>query len=174
MEFELEQCIQLLSRTPVILRTWFNELPKNWIHERGKDESWSPYDVLGHLIHGERTDWIPRVEIILFEGSRKEFKPFDRFAHLEKSRGKAVNDLLEEFEELRAMNLSKLQGFQLSAADLEKTGIHPELGEVTLRQLLSTWVVHDLNHIGQIAEVMARHYTNEVGPWKAYLDILTE
>lgn len=174
MEFNLETCIQLLSSTPILLKTWFNEIPEIWIHQRGKDESWSPYDVLGHLIHGERTDWIPRAEIILSGAGKKEFEPFDRFAQFEETRGKPVDQLLAEFEELREKNLDQLKSFQLSSTDYEKTGIHPELGLVTLRQLLSTWVVHDLNHIGQVAEVMARHYTDEVGPWKAYLDILIE
>jgi hypothetical protein len=129
---------------------------------------------LGHLIHGEKTDWIPRAEIILSNREKKEFKPFDRFAMFSENQGKSIQVLLSEFEGLRRWNIKRLRSLQITEVYLEKTGLHPELGEVTLRQLISTWVAHDLDHIGQIAGIMARQYKEEVGPWQDFLGILAD
>jgi len=174
MDFDLDLATAVLERTPRLLNTWLDHIPDEWTLANEGGDSWSPFDVVGHLIHGERTDWIPRAEIILSPEESKEFKSFDRFAQFEKSRGKSLKQLLNTFMDLRTENLRRLRGFHLTPPDLDKTGIHPDLGRVTLKQLLSTWVAHDLNHLAQIAEVMARQYTREVGPWKVYLDILGE
>ena len=133
---------------------------------------WQPYDVVGHLIHGEETDWIPRARIILEQGEDRTFVPFDRFAQFERSEGKSLDELLDEFAALRAENLETLRAWNLTSAQLDLRGMHPELGESTLRQLLATWVVHDLNHIRQIVTAMAGRYGGEVGPWREYLSIL--
>ena len=172
MDFDLESGIAVLERTPKVMRAWLQGLPDSWVFNDEGGESWSPFDVLGHFIHGERTDWIPRAEIILSENQDKTFEPFDRWAQFQDSQGKSLDELLDTFEALRAKNLEKLRGFDLQPADYERTGIHPDLGTVTLKQLLATWVAHDLNHLGQIAEVMARHYRDAVGPWREYIDIL--
>ena len=144
--------------------------------ERGNEggDSWSPYDILGHLIHGERTDWIPRMRIILEEGASRAFDPFDRRAQFHESRGKSLEDLLDEFEALRADNLAALEAFDLEEADFARAGRHPGLGIVTLGELLATWVVHDLSHIAQIARVMAKQLGTDVGPWQAYLPVLAD
>jgi len=173
MDFDLEDGIAILDRTPKVIRTWLQGLPDPWVFNNDGGESWSPFDVLGHFTHGERTDRIPRAEIILSEDQNKTFEPFDRWAQFQDSQGKSLDELLDTFEALRAKNLEKLRGFDLQPSDYERTGIHPDLGTVTLKQLLATWVAHDLNHLGQIAEVMARQYRNAVGPRQAYIDILT-
>jgi len=172
MDFDLELGLSILERTPGLLRAWLAGLPDAWVLGNGDEDTWSPYHVVGHLIHGERRDWIERTEIILYGEGKKEFEPFDRFAQFEASKGKSLDELLATFEELRERNLEKLQAFDLDPSDYQKTGIHPELGTVTLGQLLATWVAHDLNHIGQIAEVMARQYKDAVGPWRAYIGIV--
>ena len=172
MNFQLESAIAILKTTPSILHAWLDDLPQEWVLSKDGDDSWSPFDVLGHLIHGEKTDWIPRAEIILSSSSERRFPSFDRFAMFEESKGQSVQDLLMAFEGLRSLSIQRLRALNLSADDIEKTGIHPTFGTVTLRQLLSTWVAHDLNHLGQIAEVMARQYKGEVGPWKEFLAIL--
>lgn len=172
MHFDLEQAIQVLERTPAALRSLLADLPAEWIQGYEGPETWSPFDVVGHLIHGEQTDWIPRARIILEHRESRTFEPFDRFAQFEASQGKTLGDLLGEFERLRAENLETLRGLDLSPDDLARKGRHPELGTVTLRQLLATWVVHDLGHITQIARAMATQYGDEVGPWRAYLSIL--
>jgi hypothetical protein len=136
------------------------------------DRKWEPFDVVGHLIHGEETDWIPRARIILEQGENRTFIPFDRFAQFERSKGKSLANLLDEFEKLRAENIDTLRSWNLTEEHLDLEGIHPELGTVTLRQLLATWVVHDLNHIRQIVTAMAGKYSGEVGVWKEYLSIL--
>jgi hypothetical protein len=136
-------------------------------------ETWSPFDVVGHLIHGERTDWMERVELILAHGDSRPFIPFDRFAQFKASHGKSLTELLDTFAELRDSNLARLQSLDLRHEDFVRPGRHPELGRVTLGQLLATWVVHDLNHLGQIARVMGRQYTDAVGPWVEYLPMLT-
>jgi hypothetical protein len=172
MDFDLELAIDVLSRTPRILEAWLSDLPDDWVISNGGKDAWSPFDVVGHLIHGERTDWIPRAKIILSNAGTREFKPFDRFAQFEDNKEKSVGELLRTFAKLREENLSILRGFDFQPSDYQLKGKHPELGAVTLKQLLSTWVVHDLNHLGQIAKVMAKQYKEAVGPWKAYLSIL--
>jgi hypothetical protein len=163
----------LLARTPRLLDAWLRGLPEDWLvaHEGG--ETWSPADVLGHLIHGERTDWIPRVRRILEQGDAVAFEPFDRFAQSRESAGKAVPELLDEFARARAANLGELASFRLDEAALDRPGRHPALGAVTMRNLLATWVAHDLDHVAQIARVLARQYADEVGPWRAYLRVIS-
>jgi hypothetical protein len=173
MAFDLEQGMEVLRRTPYVLRAWLQDLPHVWMYCNEGDETWSPFDVVGHLIHGERTDWIPRLKLILSDDDEiREFEPFDRFAQFEASRCKASEDLLRTFEELRRSNLAVLQSLDLKPSDFEQVARHPELGSVTLEQLLAAWVVHDLEHLAQIAGVMARQYQDGVGPWKAYMAIL--
>ena len=173
MEFEIEQAIEILSRTPKILKAWLSDISNSWANCNEGDDTWSPFDVVGHFIHGEQTDWIPRAQLILSGNDDvPEFEPFDRFAQFEASEGKTMPELLAAFAQLRAKNLETLRGFKLQPADYGRQGKHPDLGVVNLRQLLATWVVHDLDHLGQIGQVMARQYHDEVGPWGAYLTIL--
>lgn len=172
MKFELNKAIPVLERTPLVMRSLLQGLPEEWIYENEGKDTWSPFDVIGHLIHGEKTDWMVRSEIILGDGPDKVFEPFDRFAQFEDSKGKTLEALLTEFETLRNGNLELLKSKPLSSEDLNLEGIHPELGTVTLAQLLSAWVVHDLGHITQISRVMAKQYKNEVGPWPKYMTIL--
>jgi len=172
MNFSLDKSIEILERTPSAYKELLNGVSDEWSKTNEGGESWSPYDVLGHLIHGENGDWMNRIEIILSESPDKNFKPFDRIAQFEESKGKSLKDLLGEFMMLRIMNLEKLKAKNITEADLDKKGIHPVFGEVTLQQLLSTWVVHDLNHLAQVARVMAYQYKDEVGPWSEYLRIL--
>lgn len=172
MKFELGQAIEILRQTPYSLTRMLEDLSPEWTGSSEDRDNWAPYDVIGHLIHGELTDWIPRAEIILAQGENRTFTPYDRLAQFENSRGRSLRDLLTEFAHLRNTNLEKLFAWQLSDEDLSLKGIHPELGEVTLEQLLATWIVHDLNHIRQIATCLAAKYAPNVGPWKAYLSIL--
>ena len=172
MTFTYEKSIELLKRTPVVLSVMLRDLPREWTTNNEGPDTWSPYDVLGHLIHGEVTDWITRLDIILSDGEEKTFTPFDRFAQFRESKGKTLHDLLEEFAAVRESNIQKLQSRNLDESDLDRTGIHPTFGTVTLRNLLATWVVHDLDHISQIVRVMAYQYRTEVGPWTQYLRIL--
>jgi len=172
MEFKLEHAIEILQRTPATLNSLLRDLPEPWLHHNEGPETWSPYDIVGHLIHGDETDWIPRAKIILEHGETRPFEAFDRIAMFEKSKGKSISELLDTFARLRAENLRELQQWNLTADLLEKRGMHPELGVVTLKQLLATWVAHDLGHIRQVVRVMAKQYRDEVGPWKAYLSIL--
>jgi len=172
MKFEIENADAVLSATPGTLRSLLGGLSDGWTSSSDNSDSWQAFDVVGHLIHGEETDWIPRARIILAQGENRAFVPFDRFAQFEKSKGKSLADLLAEFEAARAKSLSELRSWNLTDEQFELKGMHPELGEVTLSQLLATWVVHDLNHIRQIATSMAKLYDAEVGPWKEYLSIL--
>jgi uncharacterized damage-inducible protein DinB len=172
MNFSLDDALPMLRTTPAVLRSWLVNLPESWIHADEGPETWSPYDIVGHLIHGERTDWIPRLELLLASGEAQAFTPFDRFAQFRDSRGKSLQELLETFGELRSLNVARLESLQLSQSDLQRRGRHPELGTVTLGQLLATWVAHDLNHLGQIARVMGRQYRTAVGPWLEYLPLL--
>ena len=172
MKFEIENAIEVLSATPGTLRAMLGGLSDGWISGSNSSDSWQAFDVVGHLIHGEETDWIPRARIILEQGENRTFVPFDRFAQFEKSKGKRLADLLTEFEEARAKSLEEFRSWNLNDEQLKFKGMHPELGEVTLSQLLATWMVHDLNHIRQIATSMARQYDEEVGPWKEYLSIV--
>lgn len=172
MDFSLHTSLQILERTPRVLRSLLAGLSDEWTHNNEGGESWSPYDVVGHLIHGEKTDWIPRMRCILGKDENKHFIPFNRTAQFEESKGKSLEELLSEFEHLRAANIAEVQNCALSDDDLEQTGIHPHFGTVTLRQLLATWTAHDLGHLVQIARVMARQYSHAVGPWKEYLSVL--
>jgi len=173
MEFELHQARQILSRTPATLNSLLRDLAPEWFAPNEGPETWSPFDVVGHLIHGEKTDWIPRARIIIEQGEAGTFEPFDRFAMFENSKGKQLNDLLDEFARLRAESLAQLDELQITPELLARRAQHPELGVVTLSQLLSTWVVHDLNHIAQIVRVMAKQYGTAVGVWRQYLSVLT-
>lgn len=174
MDFNLEHGIALLSRTPSTLNVMLRDLPEAWLTQNEGTETWSPYDIVGHLIHAEETDWIPRAKMILEFGDERAFEPFDREAMFGKSKGKSIAELLDEFAERRKQSLQDLDKMQLTPELLEKRGKHPELGSVSMRQLLATWVVHDLGHIRQIARVMSKQYGDAVGPWRAYLSILSE
>ena len=174
MEFKLEQAIEVLERTPATLNSLLRDLSEQWLVQNEGPDTWSPYDVIGHLIHGEETDWIPRAKMILEHGETRAFEPFDRVAMFEGSKGKSIVELLDTFAQLRAANLRELQSMNLTSELLDKRGRHPELGVVTLRQLLSTWVIHDLGHIRQVVRVMSKQYGEAVGPWKAYLSILED
>ncbi|HEV2734593.1 MAG TPA: DinB family protein [Longimicrobiaceae bacterium] len=172
MDFDLPAGIAVLERTPRVLRALLDGLPAAWTDATEGPETWSPYVILGHLVHGERTDWIPRAQIILARGPVRRFPPFDRFAQLREGRGKSLAELLDEFERLRAESLATLSGWRLDDARLDLEGEHPEFGPVTLRQLLATWVAHDLGHLAQTARVMAKQYREAVGPWRAYLPVM--
>jgi hypothetical protein len=172
MDFDLTTGIAVLQRTPATLRAMLDGLPSAWIDATEGPETWSPYVIVGHLIHGERADWIPRAQIILAQGSDRRFKPFDRFAQFRESEGKSLEQLLDEFATARTDSLATLARWRLTDAQLALEGEHPEFGAVTLRQLLSTWVAHDLGHIAQVARVMAKQYREAVGPWRAYLPVM--
>lgn len=171
MEFNIEDALPILERTPQVVSVMVRNLPDAWTLRNEGGDTWSVYDVVGHLIIGEKTDWIPRMKMILGEGD-KHFVPFDRFAQFRESKGKTLDQLLDEFAGLRKKNVSELKSIQLDKQTLNQKGIHPQFGEVSLGELLSSWVVHDLTHINQIARVMARQYEVAVGPWKAYMGIL--
>lgn len=172
MLFELDKSLEILERTPLVIEAMLRGLSKEWITINEGPETWSAYYVVGHLIHGEKTDWIPRMEIILSDQANGKFEPFDRFAQFKESEGKSTAQLLDEFKSLRQRNVDLIRSKKLTADDFVKKGVHPDFGIVTLAQLLSTWVVHDLTHIAQISRVMGKQYKSEVGPWKAYLRIL--
>jgi len=172
MKFTVEKSLEILERTPNVLIAMLQDISSDWTSPNEGGDSWSVYDIIGHLIHGEKTDWVPRTEIILSENSDKKFTPFDRFAQFEDSKGKTLNQLLKEFKMLRERNIEQLRSKKITDKNLEEIGIHPAFGNVTLSQLLSTWVVHDLNHIAQISRVMAKQFKVEVGPWTEYLRIL--
>ena len=179
MDFEISKAIEVLSVTPSTLRSLLGNLSEEWTgpeiqnpKSKIQNGDWVPYDVIGHLIHGELTDWIPRARIILAQGGDRTFVPFDRFAQFENSKGKSLTQLLDEFGRLRSENLDLLRSWNLTGDQLDLEGMHPELGRVRMSQLLSTWLVHDLNHIRQIVTGMAMRYEVEVGVWKEYLSIL--
>jgi len=172
MVLDLSRTLPILERTPSVIDALLGGLPEESIRATEGAETWSPFDVVGHLIHGERTDWIPRFETIMGKHSTREFAPFDRFAQFTESEGKSIAQLVEEFKNLRAANIVRLRAAGLTSADMERTGVHPAFGEVTMAQLLSTWVVHDLDHISQIVRVLAKQYQVAVGPWVEYLRIL--
>ena len=172
MKYSLEKSIQVLERTPVVLKSILSGLDDEWIISNEGPGTFSPYDVIGHLIHGEKTDWIVRTKIILESGASTPFPVFDRFAQFEASKGKTIAQLLNEFETLRKKNLEKLNSLQLTDKDFDKTGMHPSLGEVTLKNLLATWVVHDLTHIAQVTRAMAKQFKEEMGPWPEFFRIL--
>jgi len=170
MDFNLEQAVPILERTPAVIAGLLQDLPDDWTRVDEGPDTWSPRQVLGHLINGERTDWIPRARIILRQEKVRRFDPFDRFADINSPR--PLGELLKEFDRLRADNVATLRGWNLRESDLALTGEHPELGAVTMSQLLATWVVHDLSHIAQMTRTMARAYTDAVGPWTAYFRVL--
>jgi len=169
----LEDAVAVLKRTPETLNSLLAGLPDTWIKATEGPATWSPYDVIGHLIHGERTDWIPRARHIL-AGETRPFEPFDRTAQFRESAGKTLTELLATFTDLRRQNVSVLEKMNLGDEDLNRRGLHPELGDVTLGQLIATWVVHDLDHIAQITRTMAKVYRETTGPWSAYLSILRD
>jgi hypothetical protein len=171
--FVMEEAVAVLARTPATLDALLRGLPDGWISAHEGGETWSPFDVIGHLIHGERTDWLPRARRILEDGETREFEKFDRLAQFAESQGRTLSSLLDEFATARRESLEALEGLRLTESDLDRRGRHPALGVVTLRQLLATWVAHDLDHVVQVSRVMARQYTDEVGPWKAYLRIIS-
>ena len=173
MEFQLEQAINILSRTPGTLNSMLRSAPAEWTMCNEGPDTWSPYDILGHLIHGEETDWIPRARIILEHGEAKAFEPFDRFAQFEKSKGKSPGELLDEFEALRKENLAALEQMKITSDQLARRGTHPEFGKVTLSELLAAWVAHDLSHVAQTVRVMCKQYSESVGPWREYMPILS-
>jgi hypothetical protein len=170
MEFDLQEAMPILERTPQVVSLLLKNLSSSWVDQNEGGDTWTVFDVVGHYIHGEKTDWIPRMNIILNEED-KRFVPFDRFAQFSESEGKTLNQLLDEFAALRKENISKLKAVILDEATLNKKGIHPQFGEVSLKELLSSWVVHDLTHINQITRVMAKQYEEAVGPWKAFMGI---
>ena len=172
MEFRFDDALPLLRRTPTVLRDLLTDLPESWTSAIEGPGTWSPYDVVGHLVHGERTDWTPRVEHLLRHGDAVAFPPFDREAMFLESQGHSLAELLDVFAALRGESLSRLAALGLTDADLTRVGRHPEFGIVTLGQHLATWVAHDLGHISQIVRVMARQYTDAVGPWRKYLSVL--
>ncbi len=172
MEFELDAGVAVLERTPRVVDGMLRGLSDAWVRATEGGESWSPFDVVGHLIHGEKTDWIPRARMILEHGERRTFEPFDRVAMKKASIGRTLDSLLDEFAALRAASLETLRGWGLTAERLGLRGRHPELGPVTLGQLLATWVAHDLDHVSQIVRVMAKQYAEAVGPWSAYLRVV--
>ena len=172
MTFDLGKTIEVLERTPRVLHAWLGGLSDGWCRSNYGEATFSPFDVVGHLIHGEEADWVVRVRVILEQGESQPFAPFDRYAMFEASRGKSMADLLHTFATLRAKNLADLRARNLTPDQLDRRGTHPVFGGVTLRQLLATWAVHDLNHLSQVAKAMAFQYRHEVGPWKEYLSIL--
>lgn len=172
MDFDLSTGLAVLERTPSTLRAMLDGLPADWTDATEGPETWSPYVVIGHLVHCERADWVPRARIILAQGPDRRFTPLDRFAQFHESQGKSLSDLLDEFAELRTQNLVTVRGWQLDDSRLALEGIHPEFGAVTLRQLLATWVAHDLGHMVQISRVMVRQYRDAVGPWAKYLSVM--
>lgn len=172
MKYSIDKTFEVLERTPKILKIYLENLSDEWTHCNEGPDTWSAFDIVGHLIHGEKTDWIPRLKIVLSDLEHKRFEPYDRFAQFEESKGKTLNEMLLEFSELRAKNLDYLKSLNITEDDLSKKAIHPELGEVSLKNLLASWVTHDLGHIAQITRVMAKQYKEEVGPWVEYISIL--
>lgn len=172
MKYSIDESIAILSRTPQVIRALLTKLPEAWWYTNYGPGTWSPHEVVGHLIHGERTDWVPRARHFLEHGEAPPFEPFDRNGHVALCREKKLPELLDLFGKLREENLATLRALPLTPENLAKRGTHPALGSVTLAQLLATWTVHDLNHIAQICKALAYQYKAETGPWEAYLSIL--
>ena len=172
MEHNLSDTVSLLARTPAAFDALLRDLPEAWTSRNEGQDTWSPFDIVGHLIHGERTDWMPRAKLILQFGETRTFESFDRLGHQRESKGKSLAQLLDEFARLRSQNLDELRALNLRHKDLARRGRHPALGVVTLSELLATWAAHDLTHLHQIARVMAHQYRQAVGPWSAYLGVL--
>jgi hypothetical protein len=172
MDHDLQHTIALLTRTPAALDALLRDLPEAWTFRNEGENTWSAFEVVAHLIHAERTDWMPRARMVLHRGETQPFQSFDRGGHLRASQGKSLGQLLDEFGQGRSENLGQLRGLNLGLADLERRGRHPALGVVTLAQLLATWAAHDLTHLHQISRIMAHQYREAVGPWSAYLGVL--
>jgi hypothetical protein len=171
-EFHVDESVAVLTRTPATLDALLRGMPDIWVRRNEGNDTWSAFDIVGHLIFGERTDWIPRARIILEQGEARAFDPFDRFAQFKESQGKSLEQLLDEFARLRKENLAALRTLNLQPEDLKRRGKHPELGVVTLAELVATWAMHDLTHLHQLSRVMASQYRQTVGPWSAYLGVL--
>jgi len=171
-EFNLAEATAILTRTPATMDTFLRGLPDTWVRRNEGNNTWSAFDIIGHLIFGERTDWMPRARTILEHGEARPFDPFDRFAQFKESQGKSLDQLLDEFARLRRENLAALDALKLQPEDLSRRGTHPALGVVTLSELLATWAAHDLTHLHQLSRVMAHQYRDSVGPWSAYLGVL--
>jgi hypothetical protein len=171
-EFSLADAIAVLTRTPATLNALLRGLPSTWVRDNEGKDTWSAFDIVGHLIFGERTDWMPRLRIILESGDARPFDPFDRFAQFKESQGKSLEQLLDDFTRLRTENLAALQALNLQPKDFTRRGRHPALGVVTLSELVATWAIHDLSHVHQLSRVMAHQYRDSVGPWSAYLGVL--
>ena len=174
MDFDLDRALEVLERSPAVFHALLNDLPDAWTRSNEGPETFSAFDNIGHLLHGERTDWIPRARIILEQGENRRFEPFDRFAQNRESQGRSLEQLLDDFAEMRTQNMETLRGWKLTDAQLSLKGEHPALGTVTLRQLLAAWVAHDLGHVAQTARVLAKQYREAVGPWRAYLPVLDD
>jgi len=172
MKHDLPQTLSLLTRTPAVLDALLRDLPEAWTLRSEGENTWSTFEVVGHLIHCERTDWMPRARIVLQFGESRPFEPLDRWGHIQESQGKSLAQLLDEFARLRSQNLGELRALNLRQEELELRGQHPAFGAVTLSELLATWAVHDLTHLHQISRVMAHQYRDAVGPWAAYLGVL--
>jgi len=172
MQHDLQHTVALLTRTPATLNTLLRDLPQIWTHQNEGENTWGAFDVVGHLIHCEHTDWLPRVKLLLQFGESQTFAPFDRLGHQRAVQGKSLGQLLDEFAHLRTKNLDELRALNLQPADLERRGQHPVFGSVSLSALLATWAAHDLTHLHQISRVMAHQYRETVGPWSAYLGVL--
>lgn len=174
MDFDLDLSTDVLGRTPTTLQALLRGLGEQWVRGTEGPETFSPFDVVGHLIDGEETDWVPRARIILARGPDTRFEPYDRFRHWKRNANRSLSSLLDEFAQLRASNLETLRAWRLKPADLDLLGTHPSFGRVTLRQLLAAWVVHDLGHIAQVARVLAKQYRETVGPWVPFMPVLTD
>jgi hypothetical protein len=172
MEHNLQHTISLLNRTPAALDALLRDLPEAWTFRNEGENTWSAFDVVGHLIHGERADWMPRARMVLQFCETQAFEPFDRWGHVRESQGKSLEQLLDEFARLRSVNLDELRALNLQQGDLERRGRHPALGVVSLSELLATWATHDLTHLHQISRIMAHQYREAVGPWSRYLGVL--
>lgn len=173
MRYSIKKSVEILERTPAVLQSLLAGISDDWIMNNEGPDTFSPYDVVGHLIHGEKTDWTARIKVILQHGSSKTFERWDRFAQYEDSKGKTLQELLDAFAAIRKENIAWFKSLNLTETDFERKGMHPVLGEVTLRNLLSTWVVHDLTHLAQITRVMAKQYKEEMGPWPEFFRILS-
>jgi len=172
MALILDETLSLLARTPITLSALLRDQPEIWSQRNEGENTWSAYDVIAHLAHGERADWIPRVKCILLYGDSQAFQPFDRFAQVRESQEKSLSQLLDDFSQLRAENLATLRAVNLQPSDLERRGLHPSLGPVTMSQLLATWAAHDMTHLHQISRILAHQYRKTVGPWSQYLGVL--
>ncbi|MCU1223323.1 MAG: hypothetical protein JWQ42_1416 [Edaphobacter sp.] len=172
MQHNLPQTISLLTRTPAALNALLHDLPEEWTLRNEGENTWTVFDVIGHLAHCERTDWMPRARMVLQFAESQTFEPLDREGHTQESQGKSLDRLLDEFAHLRSENLHELRALNLNLEDLERRGRHPAFGAVTLSELLATWATHDLTHLHQISRIMAHQYRDTVGPWKQYLGVL--